>query len=190
LCLTINVFSQYKDIEIPGGFSAVKLWDHSLETAYWARKISSLENSQKSTADDAFTAGILHDIGRLILASNFPQQYRQVILVAKEANCDLYTAEHKVFGHTHCDAGGYLLGLWGLPVSVVEAVSFHHYPGQSSIKSFSPLIAVHVANVMVRSGSEESEGITSSTLDMDYLKTLKMGERIPVWLEAQSEERV
>ena len=66
-------------------------------------------------------AGYLHDIGKLILASNFPSEDDQVIVATGGRTQAVLEAEQKTFGANHADIGGYLLGLWGLPVPVVEA---------------------------------------------------------------------
>ncbi|MDX9746254.1 MAG: response regulator [Syntrophales bacterium] len=189
LCLTINIFDQYRNIDIPGGFVVTELWNHSLGTACLAQKICRIQNAGKVMEDDAFSAGLLHDAGRLILASNFPEQYRRTILLAGERHCDLFAAEQEVFHHSHCDLGGYLLELWGLPMPVVEAVLLHHEPGRNSASHFSPLSAVHVANVLVQAEAKPAGGIRSSVLDMDYLKSLNMENRVEVWRDVYEKSK-
>ena len=56
-------------------------------------------------------------------------------------------AEKEIFGVNHASVGGYLLGLWGLPVSVVEAIALHHSPQRTTTPAFAALTAVHAANV-------------------------------------------
>jgi HD-like signal output (HDOD) protein len=81
-----------------------------------------------------------------------------------------------VFGATHAEVGAYLLGLWGLPDPVVEAVAWHHTPARCPGESFTPLTAVHVAEAIL--GSEEG-----TRLDTDYLDGLKLGHRVEAWME-------
>src|SRR5258708_7893735 len=92
---------------------------------------------------------LLHDIGKLILASNFSTQYDQVIAAAGGRTPALLGAEQKTFGANHADIGGYLLGLWGLPVPVVEAIALHHHPAKGPSLAFGALTAVHAANGLV-----------------------------------------
>ena len=69
--------------------------------------------------------GILHDTGKLILAANFPAQYDQVLQTGQIGSLALLAAEERIFGSNHAQVGGFLLGLWGLPVPIVEAIAFH-----------------------------------------------------------------
>lgn len=68
--------------------------------------------------------------------------------------------------------GGYLLGLWGLPVPIVEAIAFHHRPSSAMENRFSPLTAVHAANALVQLTSE---------VDIPYLTALGLASRVPEW---------
>jgi HD-like signal output (HDOD) protein len=90
-------------------------------------------------------------------------------------------AEQQVFGATHAQVGGYLLGLWGLPLPVVEAVSFHHQPALAAEKLFSPLTAVHVANALVQVADGAAEENADLPLDGGYLAALGLTDRVPVW---------
>ena len=132
LVLTLGVFSQYEGSAMPG-FSLEALWDHSFETAVFARNIMETVTEDKETVDNAFTAGLLHDLGKLVLASNMPDEYGNALEIAVKEKKELRKAEFKVFKTSHAEVGGYLLGIWGLPGDIVEALSFHHrahqYPG-------------------------------------------------------------
>jgi len=76
-------------------------------------------------------AGLLHDVGKLVLASNYPEQYVEIGRNAQAKRVEWLVEERESFGFDHADVGGYLLGLWGLPPAVVEAVAFHHFPLRS-----------------------------------------------------------
>src|SRR5439155_19134618 len=108
-----------------------------------AKTIAREENADDKLADEAFISGMLHDSGKLVLAANFTRQFNQVLELAWGEKLGQAAAEQQVFGATHAEVGGYLLGLWGLPVPVVEAIALHHCPGRSTQKCFSPLTAVH-----------------------------------------------
>jgi len=90
-------------------------------------------------------------------------------------------AEREVFGASHADIGAYLLGLWGLPVSIVEGVALHHTPRKAALRSFSPLAAVHVANVLQHESDAMTEGAVRSVLDDAYLVDLDLKEHLPRW---------
>ena len=140
--LSVHVFS-----ELEGNLNSklAALWPRSLTTAVFARAISRAEHSPQRLEDDAFAAGLLHDIGRLVLASACREQYTQVLESLHQGQTTLAQAESQTFGCTHAEVGAYLLGLWGLPDSVVHAVAWHHTPSRSGAAAFSPVIAVHVA---------------------------------------------
>jgi HD-like signal output (HDOD) protein/CheY-like chemotaxis protein len=173
LFLTAHAFSQFEGIELPG-CSLEEIWQHSLKTAVLAKKICGTQSNDASLGDDAFVAGILHDTGRFILSVNFPEEYRQAIMIAKEERCSLYNAEKKVFNQTHAAVGGYLLDLWGLPYPIVEAVYLHHEPILTGMSDFSALTAIHLANGWMHQQEDHSEDKVTADIDLNYLKMLNL----------------
>ena len=93
-------------------------------------------------------------------------------------------AEQQIFGAKHTDVGGYLLGLWGLPVPVVEAIAFHHRPSSAAEKTFCPLTAVHAANALLHEAAGAGAMTPNPRLDTAYLTTLGLAARVPAWREA------
>ncbi|MEN6374900.1 MAG: response regulator [Smithella sp.] len=180
LFISVHVFSAYEGIIIPE-LSMENLWKHSLATALLAQKICRLETKDISIANDAFVAGILHDSGRLVLAANFHERYQEVIRIAKQEHCEMSKVEKRIFKHTHSTVGGYMLSLWGLPVPVVDAVFYHHNPGLISGQTFCALTAVYAANSLVDSSFGQKEGIAPNLIDRDYLKSMNLLDRLPVW---------
>jgi putative nucleotidyltransferase with HDIG domain len=148
LVLCIDVFSQFNSSTLDKlGISL--LWDHSIRTASYAKKIAHYENADKKTVDYAFIGGVLHDIGKLVLADNLPVQYYSALSTSSRKEIELYVAENDIFGTTHSQIGAYLLGLWGLPQPIIEAVAFHHSPLDCPIKIFNGLTATHAANYTI-----------------------------------------
>lgn len=96
----------------------------------------------------------------------------------------LPNVEHDILGATHAEVGAYLLGLWGLPNPIVEAVAFHHSPSRSFGEEFTPLTALHVANVLAHERSRTNEGSTVEQLDLTYLAKLGLEERVPAWRDS------
>jgi len=186
LVLSSEVFSQFEQIQLPGT-SFEKLLHHSQVVGSFARKIAEIEGEAKSTVEDAFLAGILHDTGKLILASNFPEQYTKVASLAAENDMTIWQAEQEMFGATHAEMGAYLVGLWGMSDSIVEALAFHHRPTESLDAKFGLVTAVHVANVLEGELHEESES-KRSALDEDYLAELNMADRLPIWRQSCHEQ--
>jgi HD-like signal output (HDOD) protein len=185
LVLSIHAFSQFDKSET-GAFKIESLWNHSLQVARSAKRISKLEGQEPKAVEESFTAGLLHDIGKLVLAVNMPKEYTEVIRLA-ESGLELPQAEHQVFGANHADVGGYLIGLWGLPVPVVEAVALHHCPGRATQLTFSPLTSVHAANVLEWERPDAGNGVPPPLLDDAYLGQVGVSSRLSAWRKALAE---
>lgn len=150
LVLSAGIFQpvDFADIE---GFSLEELNRHSREVAECARMIAELETSDQRTIDDAWLAGMLHDIGKIVLASSMPGSYQEAVRLAQLEGKSLWAAEREVFGTSHAEVGSYLLSLWGLPSPICEAVgTFRSHRTYESDGNFMPVTAVHVANVLRR----------------------------------------
>ena len=89
--------------------------------------------------------------------------------------------ELETFGCTHAHVGAYLFGIWGLPDAIVEAVAFHHNPGQCPAADFGPLAAVHVANVFEQEQRRPPGAPAPAALDTPYLSAMGLDERVPAW---------
>lgn len=180
LVLGIHVFTELESAK-NGPFSAEQLWHHSLATAGTARRIAQLERQEKRIIEESFTAGMLHDIGRLVLLANVPAEYVEAFERAKKNGTTLIEEERAVFGAAHPEVGGYLLGLWGLPISLVEAAVFHHHPHRCLTKAFTPLTAVHAANVLQQESVVVPNPASRAGFDREYLEGLGLWNRVPVW---------
>lgn len=182
LVLSMQAFSKFDSAALPG-FSIEALWQHGLTVSGYARGIAKCEGVPQGMADDAFTAGLLHDIGRLVLASNLPGEYQRVLVLQHEQGMSDWQAEQEVFGTTHAEVGAYLLGIWGVNDAIVEAVAYHHRPSACGDESFSPLTAVHVANAIAEGEHNTSEPHPFN-VDGAYLEKLGLAERLTEWKEA------
>ena len=139
LCLGAGVFasSSRSDIDLDA------LEQHSYLVAQVARRLV-----PEALADDAMLAGLLHDVGLLVLAEADPGRLATARARAREMNLPMAESERAVIGVSHAEVGGYLLGLWGLPYPIVEAVANHHAPEQVPQREFDALSAVHVAEAL------------------------------------------
>lgn len=179
LVLGTQIFSE---IKISGGlFSIEFLWSHSMTVGTLAKKIAESETTEKDIIDDSFIAGVLHDIGKLILVSKLEQYYSEAVRLAREEIIPLRLAEKKIFKATHCDMGAYLIGLWGFNSNIVEAIGFHHQLGEYPANTFSPALTVHIANVMYyRYHKKEAVGAMPE-FNEAYLVTIGLGEKLQKW---------
>ena len=98
-------------------------WRHSLATGLLAEKLAKAAMMDK---DVCYTAGFMHDIGRLALIAMKPQMYAQLLETATGSSCDLLNREREQFGMDHCKAGESLVTAWKLPSMFLEITSKHH----------------------------------------------------------------
>ncbi|MBL9171621.1 MAG: HDOD domain-containing protein [Verrucomicrobiales bacterium] len=183
--LLAHTFSYFDKIK-SSSFSVDSLWEHALSTGSTARLIAQHSGASPETVEEAFTAGLLHDIGKLVIACNLTTDYIKVIHAAHHEKKAIWLMEEATFSLTHAEVGACVLGIWGLPVSIVEAVALHHYPSRFLSKSFSALTAVHVANAwdqeLRAKGKVESQMLPE--VDVAYLQELGLADQLPLWREA------
>jgi HD-like signal output (HDOD) protein len=179
LVLSINAFAQFEKKSL-GGVSLESLWNHSLLTAGCARLIAEMETGNARLVDEAFVAAMLHDTGRLVLAANFGADYAVALAAVATTPGGVLAAEEAAFGATHADVGGYLFSLWGLPGSIVDAVTWHHDPLGSPENVFGPLACVHAANAWTHDNNESGGG----RLKREYFERLGLAARVPDWHRA------
>lgn len=154
---------------------------HSRMTGALAHDIAQMEGLSSEACSHAFMAGLLHDIGSLLLAGAYPERYAQAAARAG-ATVGICEAEYLEFGASHADVGAYLMGIWGLPDLVVEAISDHHTPAGDHPMGPDVLMAVHVAGALVhevevcRLVCEHAMG-----LDLAYLERIGLLAHVPLW---------
>jgi putative nucleotidyltransferase with HDIG domain len=163
------------------GFSHPQLWQHSMAVGASAQAITLAQTKDVKLAEMAFTAGLLHDIGKLLLAANMPDAYSQVLARVEGTIHSVTEMETEVLGASHAELGASVLGTWGLPVSILEAIAWHHCPNQSDDRSFSPLTAVHAANALEQEKLLSKSGSVVSQIDSPYLQRLRLVDRCDSW---------
>lgn len=178
LVLSVHVFSQF---ESSSDTDLSCLWKHCLATAGCAKAIARLQNAPRMMVDESFTAGLLHDVGKLILFSAYKAECSRIWKQAATEKIPALTLEREVLGCTHAAVGAYLLGLWGLPDSVVEAVAWHHQPAEAAPEFFSPLIVVHAANCLDHRLHSYAGCCETPELDQSLLSRLGLAGRPPAW---------
>ncbi len=180
LALTHHIFSAF-DQHSYAELSVDEIWHHSLQSAVWARQLARWQGNDRSLEDLAFTGGLLHDIGRLILAANLPAAYRQICAEAHRRSCPHLAVEREILHATHADVGAYLLTLWGLPLALVETVALHHEPALTVERAVNALTAVHVASVWSYERTASARIVPGTPLDADYLTSLGLSDRVAQW---------
>lgn len=176
LVLSADVFLALERTPSIPGLDIEALQRHGLLTG---RLASQLVEGQQ-LADDALLAGVLHDVGKVILAVQRPDRVGAMLAEARERGEPLHLVERRAGAVTHAEVGAYLLGLWGLPHAIVEAVAHHHSPERVEQNGLDPLAAVHIANLLVH-GLEGSKPAVS--IDPAYLASVGAADRVPAWHE-------
>ncbi len=184
IVLSLHAFTQLR----PSRLLRLKheaLWSHSLQIGQLAKKLAKAEKQSQSLCNEVFTAGLLHEVGILILAAKMPRMYAEVERIVGQENLSLVEAEQLVFGVGHPEVGAYLLGLWGLPKSLVETVAFHHAPSRCPAQTtFTALTAVHIADSLIEeTPARDQRAAQLTSLDHDYIAQLGLSERLPAWQE-------
>jgi HD-like signal output (HDOD) protein/CheY-like chemotaxis protein len=167
-----------------------QVWRHSAGVAAVARKIVLSYTKEEALGDEAFTAALLHDIGKVVLTSLKADEYKAVIRQAAETNTPLHSVERIKLKTTHAETGAYLLSLWGIPFSILEAVAWHHYPRECKDKKFSALTAVHVANVAEHRRQQMDENKAIPTLDELYLTDMGVWKEAQEWVKLRPDRAV
>ncbi len=183
LILSAGVFSAFS-VERESVFSIDRLLQNAAKVSEVARRIARAEGAPPHVVEDAAFAGLVHDIGRLVFASYFPELTERVIHDSVERDEWLTRAEVAEFGYTHADVGASLLSLWAFPDGIVEAVAFHHTPQECRAAGFTALTAVHVAEFMVGRSQLVPDGVLDPPippLDVDYIEGLGLTPRIETW---------
>ena len=191
--LMAEVFSAFERSELPPHFDIDALWKHGLTVGSYAKKIAERETEDEETIDHAYTAGLLHDAGLIILAARLPTELEDAKQYSKDNNVWLAKAEKEVIGATHAEIGGYMLELWGFPYPVVEGVMFHDLPSsrpepdyvEAPEDGFSPMTAVHMANYICQSENEHELDSMNPDPDVDavYLELLGLSDRVTEWYD-------
>ena len=186
LVLSVEIFRVFKpDRELPG-FSLESLQRHAQLVAHIAARLA----LPGHLADVAVVAGMLHDVGKLILAWKLSERFEKRLDEALVAGCPLNKVEEREDGFSHAEIGAYLLGLWGLPYSVVEGVALHHGPNRVPHQNFDAVSGVYVANLLAHE-IESSSGASGVAYDLenykDELAALGVDGMLPEWRKMAAE---
>jgi HD-like signal output (HDOD) protein len=182
LVMSAEVFSLWPTKEAHAALDIERLQEHARCVASVAHGLT----AGTSIADDVLLAALLHDIGYWVLLQGCPGELEQAVKVAVAKGVPLYEAEAEVVGATHAEVGAYLLGIWGLPYPIVEAVAHHHHPRQTGHSSFDVLSALALAAAFVPGDESAVTGCSvpaDSRVDSQYLAAVKAPFD---WAEAES----
>jgi HD-like signal output (HDOD) protein len=180
LVLSVEIFRVFKPKSQVPGFSMDAMQRHAQLTAHIAARLP----VPKHLADVAFVSSMLHDVGKLIQAWKLPGSFAESIAKSAEDRLPLHNVEEQAHGFSHAEIGAYLLGIWGLPYSVVETVALHHSPNRVPHQEFDAIAAVYVANLLAHridptpDQADPESDLTQYEQDLADLGVLDL---IPAW---------
>ena len=179
IVLSVEVSKMFPVSQAIPDFSIDSVQKRSLASAQLAKRLLGHE----SGGDNVLIAGMLQDVGQLIFAARAPQRFSIALSTSSRGKSPLYEAELELFGSTHAEVGGYLLGLWGLPSKIVHAVA-HHLEPVVGARVFDAAAALYVSNLLsVNPEVPALEEVPARTiaLDLAYLRTLGVAHQVEDW---------
>lgn len=160
------------------GFSIDQFQRHAMLVARVAGAILPPGRAQQ----EAVAAGLLHDIGKLVLIADDPTYWSKLNDIAVERQLPFHEVEQVEQGVNHAATGAYLLSLWGLPDGVVEAVAHHHDPRGVPATALDAVAAVHIANALANDIEAGADGrAPSGGLDEAFLAKIGVSAQQPSW---------
>ena len=147
LLRTDRGFQEFKPRE-GASFDMDRLWRHSLQCSFMAQEMAgTLDGADEEVQTQAGMAGLLHDVGQLIMACSLPEQYQSAAKLSEEEGLSDVEAERRVFQTSHAELGAYVMTLWNIPDPIVEAIAYHHDPAAAMNPENPVLKAVHAAEL-------------------------------------------
>lgn len=169
LALSAFVFGTFKENK-KIDFDYKKFWVHSISTGIVANNIAQMTGLSQSEKEDAFMAGLLHDVGKIVMCEFVSDKASKIVDIVKEKDCLFCEAEKEVVDFDHANLGGALLESWNLPISIVSFVNNHHSPAEVEENSKMCSI-IHLADIITRSlclgngGDEKIPVISDGVID-------------------------
>jgi HD-like signal output (HDOD) protein len=190
LVLSAEIVSQWNTAQTLSGVDPEQLHNHAQIAAAACKSLA----GGRATPDDAWLAGLLHDIGYWVLVQECPDELARAVELSRSQHLPLFECEQQTTGATHAQIGAYLLGLWGLPYAVVEAVALHHTPLAVTPHGYDLLGALAVSHTLLEPHSAHAlfdsgaagHGTAPPAVDAAYLA----GVNAPFdWQEAERRVR-
>ncbi len=180
LALSVGFFREFQGAE-DLRWLIERVTRRSLVLAERARALAVATRLDKKTIEQSFCAGMLAEIGILVMIERWPERYLNVLSRVREKGLRIEDAEEQEFGVSHTRLGGYLMGLWGVVDPVVEAICYYTTPSRSAVRTITPLTMVHVARYLNVDGVLSADIQNVSGLDERYLEESDALRLIALW---------
>jgi len=181
LVLSVEVFRTFHPKKPIAGFSIDEFHHHSQLTA----RIASEIGRTMAVSNAVLVAGLLHDIGKLVIAERAPEHLGRALEGVRRDKMPMFAIEEDLIGVSHAEVGAYLLSLWGLPSPVVEAVAHHHHPERVPHDKVDMLSVVYLSNLLAHKHSADKDPSREArdTIDPVILAIPGVSEKVPQWQE-------
>lgn len=167
--LSVSIFGRF--LAPTRSFDRRQFWEHCFATAVTAEALQKRVNAH---TNDGFVAGLLHDVGRMVLDQFFYDEFEEVLALAESSKMSLLEAERKVLGVTHCDIGYWVTEKWNLPTMLTDSILFHHSPF-SCRESYVLTSIIHVADIISKAfGSYMKRDFAPSAKDESAFRLLNL----------------
>ena len=177
LVITVEVFRSFKANEFVTDKYLEDFHSHAQLSARIAAGIS-----QSTKVNSAVVlAALLHDVGKLVIAERTPAHFARVLVQSQEEGKPFHEVEESLTAISHAEVGAYLLSLWGLPYSLVEAVAHHHHPRRVPQVGIDMILVVYVANILAQERAALVGGPPALPLDMELLEESRAATFLPEW---------
>lgn len=187
LAVSVEVYRSLTAVSVSHADTLQELYDQGTRVAQIAKQLVLVRDQ----ANEAFVAGLLHDVGLLALVSYFPDRYDELMNATQRSGLSIWEVEMEIVGASHADLGAYLLNLWGLPFTVVEAVARHHDASSLLHRKMDPTHAVGIAAAIASTTSPGANRENADpNLDTTYLKELGVLERVAGLIDMSPAEEV
>jgi len=173
IVVTAEIFKSAERSDV-GGFSLRRFQDYSLKIATLASEFA----ATRGLSEEAFSAGLLHDVGKLVLSLTRGTEFTKVLLRVAATGEDAESVEREVIGVSHSDAGAHLLWSWGIPFPIVESVAMHHATELAGGHPSELVAIVHAAEALY---NIHACGEPEATLDVALLERAGMLEELEGW---------
>jgi len=148
IALGVSVLNAFKSAQGLDGFDISSFWDHCSAVALVSRKIA--KGWIPHMASEAFTAGLLHDIGKVVLIQYLPDDFAKCLVQAKQENRNLHEVEREIFGTDHGQIGSWLAQRWKLPEALHEVMEFHHEIERATPEHRDLIAVVQLSDILCR----------------------------------------
>jgi HD-like signal output (HDOD) protein/CheY-like chemotaxis protein len=165
--------------------------DLAQELSLLAARIGRRMTADRVQGQDAFSGALLRDLGSIVFMARLAEPFRRIVDHARESRRPIFEVETEVLGVSHSEIGAYLLSIWGLPYTIVEAVAHHHAPRGAGSTSLDTVSVVHIASALaeevLRIDRERHLG-SGIVLDEGLVDSLGLADHLPGWRQIAAEE--